>query len=101
MLSSNDLDSYVYKGLFRIDLIESIGLIDLVWWIWLIPLTWSIDIANPFDLHVLNELIDLIHVISVIDAYGLPIVISIWVDDWVDDLFKWLIPLIWLTNPTY
>ena len=66
------------KCLFRIDLIESIGLIDLVWWIWLIPLTWPIDIANPLDLHVLNELIDSIHVISVIDAYGLPIVISIW-----------------------
>ena len=49
-----------------------------MWWIWLIPLTWPIDIANPLDLHVLNELIDSIHVISVIDAYGLPIVISIW-----------------------
>ena len=111
MLSSSDLDSYVQKGLFRVDLIESIELIDLVWWIWLIPLTWPIDIANPLDLHVLNELIDSIHVISVIDAYGLPIVISIWcgwlrmnlitLTHWVDDLFKWLIPLIWLTNPTY
>ena len=88
MLSSSDLDSYVQKGLFRIDLIESIELIDLVWWIWLIPLTWPIDIANPFDLHVLNELIDLIHVISVINAYGLPIVISIWVDNWVNDLLS-------------
>ena len=102
MLSSSDLDSYVQKGLFRIDLIESIELIDLVWWLWLIRLTWPIDIANLFDLLVLDELINFIHVISVIDAYGLPNVIGIWcgcvrmnliiLTDWVDDRFNRLIP---------